>query len=288
MPDDIVCINGQVVPAAEARVSVFDAGFMQGVGLFETMRAYPGGIFRLERHLDRLVNSAAALGWTVVPEHEQLRENVEAARAGLTGQGGRVRLTVTSGSLRAAGAPPAQLTIVATAAAGGGYPDVCYQQGVEAVISHYRQSRFDPLAGHKTTSYFGRLAALREAHGRGALEAIWLTEQALVAEGSISNIFAVRDGRLVTPPLDTPILPGITRATVIEIAAAQGLAVDESRLTVEQLKSAAEVFVTNSMMELMPITRIDRDPVGGGKPGELTRRLAAAYSELVARECGNE
>ena len=130
------------------------------------------------------------------------------------------------------------------------------------------------------------MAALREAHGKDALEAIWLNDQALVAEGAISNVFAVREGRLVTPPLATPILPGITRATVIELAAEAGIAVDENDLTVEQLKSSAEVFLTNSMMEVMPVVRIDRDAVLQGRPGEVTRRLAAAYSELVARECG--
>jgi len=286
MPQEVVCINGQVVPAEQAGISVFDAGFMHGVGLFETMRAYGGRVFRLERHLDRLTNSAKELGWTFIPDHEQMTNCVNAVLAEIGGPDARVRLTVTTGSLRAAEAGAARLTMVATASPGGKYADTFYEQGVEAVISRYRQSRFDPLVGYKTTSYFGRLAALREAHGKGALEAIWLNDQALVAEGAISNVFAVREGRLVTPPLATPVLPGITRATVIELAAEAGIAVDENDLTVEQLKSSAEVFLTNSMMEIMPVVRIDRDAVLQGRPGEVTRRLAAAYSELVARECG--
>ena len=286
MSQESVCINGQLVPADQAGVSVFDAGFMQGVGLFETMRAYAGRVFRLERHLDRLVNSAGALGWTLIPDHEQLSACVEAVLSAGASEEARVRLTVTTGSLRAAEAGAPQLTLVATATAGGKYPDAYYAQGVEVVISRFRQSRFDPLAGHKTTSYFARLASLREAHGKGALEAIWLTDQAFVAEGAISNVFAVRDGGLITPPLDTPILPGITRATVIELAAGLKMSVEEAALTAEQLKSSAEVFITNSMMEVMPVVRIDHDPVGDGRPGEVTRQLAAAHAECVARECG--
>jgi branched-chain amino acid aminotransferase len=286
MPLEMACINGQVLPADQARVSIFDAAFMQGVGLFETMRVYSGRVFRLERHLDRLVNSAGELGWTLMPDHEQMTEYISALLSTGAGQDARVRLTVTSGSLRAAESGAPQLTVVATMSAGGKYPDAYYERGVQAVISCFRQSRFDPLAGHKTTSYFGRLAALREAHGKGALEAIWLNDQAFVAEGAISNVFAVRDGRLITPPLQTPILPGITRATVIELAAGLAVPVEESSLTPEQLKSSAEVFLTNSMMEIMPVVRIERDAVHDGRPGEITRRLAAAYTQCVARECG--
>jgi branched-chain amino acid aminotransferase len=285
MPQEQVCINGQLVPADQAGVSVFDAGFMQGVGLFETMRTYRGRVFRLERHLDRLVNSAAELGWTLIPDHEQMTESINAVLSAVGPHDLRVRLTVTTGSLRAAEAGAPELTTVVTASPGGKYPDAYYEQGVEVVISRFRQSRFDPLAGHKTTSYFGRLAALREAHGKGALEAIWLNDQAFVAEGAISNVFAVRDGRLVTPPLAAPILPGTTRATVIELATSIGVAIEETNLTAEQLKSSAEVFLTNSMMEIMPVTRIERGAIGDGRPGAITRRLAALYSECVAREC---
>ena len=128
MPQEVVCINGQIVPADQAGVSVFDAGFMQGVGLFETMRAYGGRVFRLERHLDRLANSARELGWTLIPDHEQMIDCVNAVMDQFAGQDARVRLTVTTGSLRAeAGA--VRLTMVATASPGGKYADTFYEQG---------------------------------------------------------------------------------------------------------------------------------------------------------------
>ncbi len=282
-----VCVNGELRPAETASVSVFDAGFMQGVGLFETMRAYRGRVFRLEQHLDRLAASARTLGWAVIPDPEETGASVARVLAELGAQDGRVRLTVTSGSLRgAAGAEP-KLTIVASATVGGTYPAELYEQGATVVVSRYRQSRFDPTVGHKTTSYFARLAALREAHAAGALEALWLDDNGQVAEGAISSVFAVRGGRVCTPALETPILPGITRVAVIELAVELGVMVDERALAVADLCAAEEVFLTNSMMEVMPVVRVGGERIGVGRPGEVTRRLAQAYAQRVREECGH-
>jgi len=280
------CLNGQLMPAGEARISVFDSGFMQGVGLFETMRAHGGRIFRLERHLARLTASARSLGWGVIPDAEVLREDIEQVLSAVGPEDCRVRLTITTGSLRPAETDVPQLTIVVTSSPGGKYADELYKRGVTVVLSRWRQSRFDPTCGHKTTSYFGRLASLREAHAQGAFEALWLTEQEFVAEGAISSVFVVRGGELLTPPLDTPVLPGITRATVIELARELELPAREQPLRLDDLRLADEAFLTNSMMGVMPVVRLARAPIGTEKPGPLTRRLADAYAELVARECG--
>jgi branched-chain amino acid aminotransferase len=274
------------MPAEEAQVSVFDSGFMQGVGLFETMRAYSGRVFRTGPHIERLTRSAQALGWTAVPDVEQLHDALVQVMRPLAGQDARVRLTVTTGSLRPSESDTPRLTIVASAAPGGKYPDENYTRGVTLALARWRQSRHDPTAGHKTTSYFGRLAALREAYARGAAEALWLNQDEQVAEGAISSLFIVADGALRTPPLDTPVLPGITRAAVIELAQQQGILVQEAALTLAQVQAADEVFLTNSMMEVMPVVRIERDPIGHEKPGDLTRRLAIAYGELIDREAG--
>ncbi|MGD8452505.1 MAG: aminotransferase class IV [Phycisphaerae bacterium] len=287
MPD-FVCINGEVVPAEEARVSVFDSGFMQGIGLFETMRAYDGRLFRAEQHLQRLMNSAATLGWSVVPDADTLRDNVARVVAVAPRVDLRVRLTVTTGSLRSVEAETPALTIVATATPGMKYPDDLYRGGVTLAVSPFRQSTTDPTIPHKTTSYFARLAGLREAHAIGAFETLWLTEDDEVAEGSISSMLAVRGGALWMPPLDTPVLPGITRATVVELAAQRGIAVQESLLTLEELRQSDEIFLANSMMEIMPVVRLDREPIGNEKPGEITSQLAIAYGELVDQECGDD
>jgi branched-subunit amino acid aminotransferase/4-amino-4-deoxychorismate lyase len=280
-----VSLNGRLMPAEHAQVSVFDSGFMQGVGLFETLRAYAGRAFRLDRHLARLINSARQLGWTVLPDEDDLRENVEQVVGATEQEDARVRLTVTTGTLRPTEQDTPELTVVATASPGAKYPPECYIQGVTVLVSDYRQGQHDPTAGHKTTSYFSRLASLREAHAQGAFEALWFTYDQHLAEGAISSVFIVEDERLLTPPLDTPVLPGITRATVIELAVELGVPVREQTLTIKELLEADEAFLTNSLMELVPVVRVEREPIGSEKPGETTRQLYEAYRALVEREC---
>jgi len=279
-----VSLNGTLLPADEARVSVFDSGFMQGIGLFETMRAYDGRVFRLQRHLDRLRNSARALGWTVLPETDELALNVRQVLTATASADARVRLTVTTGSLHAEASSTPALTIVATATPGDRYPDEFYTKGVTVLVADCHQNPRDPTVGHKTTSYFARLAALRQAHAQAAFEALWFTPDGVLAEGAISNVFAVRDGVLVTPPLDTPVLPGITREAVLELAEELKIPVREERLTLPEVLEADELFLTNSMIEVVPVVRIGRQAIGTEKPGELTRQLAVAYGKLIDRE----
>jgi branched-chain amino acid aminotransferase len=278
-------VNGRLMPAEQAQISIFDSGFMQGIGLFETMRAYGREVFRLERHLDRLANSARTLGWSIVPDVEELRDDVTQVVGASEPGDLRVRLTVTTGSLRASGQDTPQLTVVATAAPGAKYPPELYAQGVTVLVSEYRQNRHDPTAGHKTTSYFTRLAALREAHARRAFETLWFTHDNRLAEGAISSVFLVEDEELLTPPLETPVLPGITRATVIELAEELKIPVREEELVINDVLSADEMFLTNSLMEIMPVVRVEREPIGVEQPGALTQRLAEAYARLVEREC---
>ena len=281
-----VSINGKLTPADQATVSVFDSSFMQGVGFFTTMRAYGGHVFRLDRHIDRLKSSATALGWTLPVDEDLLRSCVDQVVSATEQSSARVRLTITSGSLKAATDEAAGLTVVANASPGVTYPKDLYQKGVTINVSRFRQNNLDPTAGHKTTSYFARLAALREAHAKGAFEALWLTLDANIAEGSISNIFIVDDGVLVTPPLDTPVLPGITRAAVLELAAAEKIPFREEAFPLETLLKSDEVFLTNSMLEIMPVVRVHREVIGNEKPGDITRQLYEAYGQLVERECG--
>lgn len=282
-----VCLNGTLMPAEEAHISVFDAGFMQGIGLFETMRTYDGQVFRPQRHLDRLANSARTLGWTVVPDPEDLADNVGQVVSATGTAEARVRLTVTTGTLHAAATDTPALTIVATASPFEKYPDDCYRQGVTVIESHWLQGAHDPIAGHKTTSYFARLASLRAAHAQAAFEVLWCTPDGHVAEGAISNVFVVRDEQLLTPPVNTPVLPGIARATLLELAVELGIPVREQNLSPEDVRGADEVFLTNSIMEVMPVVRLGRHPIGNEKPGDTTRDLAIAYGRLVDRECGD-
>lgn len=283
----VIFQNGHWIEAADASVSVFDGGWLHGAGLFETMRAEFGTVFRLDAHLDRLMNSAAKLLFPIERPDLPLTADIATLlrRNGLSEA--RVRLTVTSG--RADGAEPAgdrpRLTVVITAAPLTEYPAEWRERGLAVIVSPYRQNPDDPLTGHKSTSYLARLIALREAHGHQCGEALWFTPANRLAEGCLSNVFVVKDQALRTPPLNTPVLPGIARSVVLEMAIEQAVNLEERPLTIDDLLDADEVFLTNSIMQVMPVGRVERKNIGTGLPGEMTRRLAEGYRKKVASEC---
>ncbi len=282
-----VFLNGRIVPADEARVSVFDAGFTHAAGFFETMRVYNGRIMRFADHLDRLAHSAAALEMRI----DLARDAIERGIHDLLDANGladaRLRLTVTPGrvpqSPDAAGSPP-QPTILITAEEVRPYPAELYKSGMRVCICPYKQSRLNPLAGHKTLAYLPRLLAMKDAAERKCHEALWFNTENQLAEGSVCNVFIVSDGTVVTPPVDTPVLPGIVRKTVIELAKANDMSVDERPIDINALLASDEVFLTGSILEVMPVTAIEKHTVGGGTPGEVTTRLRSLYAELVAKE----
>ncbi|HSW45519.1 MAG TPA: aminotransferase class IV [Phycisphaerae bacterium] len=276
-----IYLNGRMVEASKAVVPASNPSLLHGVGLFETLRTYEGRPFALERHIERMKVSAARLNMPVqevidkVPD--AVAELIEANRL----KNARIRFTV---------APPGQIepadvpTILVAGQETAGYAQDLYERGMTVyVCTDYRQSRQDPLAGHKTTSYFSRLLVLRDGQDRGCGEALWFTPENLLAEGCISNVFIVKDGRLRTPPLDTPVLPGITRAVTIELARAAGIKVDESSCTINDLLGADEIFLTNAIMEIMPVTRIEKKAIGDEKPGTITKKLADTFRDLVAQ-----
>lgn len=281
-----VFLNGSFVPHDGATISINDGGWLHGAGLFETMRAEQGRVFRLESHIERLRRSAQKLLHPIeredLPSPEAFQELLQ--RNAL--RDARIRLTVTAGSAKNAepdGAPP--LTICATCSEPFTYQPSAFEEGISVIVSRYLQSPQDPLAGHKTTCYLGRLLALRYAQQLRCTEAIWFTTDHLLAEGSISNVFIVKDGVLKTPSLDTPVLAGIAREVVLESARTLRMDWAEAKLTVDDLLGADEVFLTNSIMQVMPVIRIEKHDVGSGKPGPMTRRLRAAFREIVEKEC---
>lgn len=281
-----VHLNGAMVSEKEAHLDVYDAGFLHGAGLFETMRAENGFVFRLQAHLDRLMRSADQ--WQIPIRREDLpaaavcEELLNRNQLKLA----RLRLTVTAGSV-STDQPHSQPspTILLTVATIGGYPSTYYQRGVSVAICDYQLSLSDPLAGHKTTCYFPRLLGLRQAHDKHCVEALWFTTTKQLAEGCLSNVFIVRDGVIKTPPLDTPVLPGIARSVVLELASTLDQTVKEDSLTIDDLLDADEVFLTNSIMQVMPVTRVERHDINKGKIGSITVRLLEAYRNQVKQEC---
>ncbi|GAI43845.1 unnamed protein product, partial [marine sediment metagenome] len=161
------------------------------------------------------------------------------------------------------------------------YPEQVYEKGFRAVVSSIRRNSQSPLSRLKSANYLENMLAKQEARAAGVDEAICLNEKGLLAEASMSNIFLVNDGILRTPGEQSGILPGITREVVLELASQLGINTFEQDIRLDELFQAQEAFLTNSLMEIMPLTEIDGKPVGSGRPGSLTKRLMVEYKKLV-------
>jgi branched-chain amino acid aminotransferase len=284
-----VYFNREFLPESEAKVGIDDGGWLHGAGLFETMRAEDGRIFRLESHMERLMCSAEKLLRPIPREDLPSVDDLHGLLERNELKTARVRMTVSAGSMRIGPeADEAGLNVCVTASKLTAYPSKMYESGIDVIICGFRQSPTDPLVGHKTTAYLPRLLALREAQRARCLEAIWFTTSNQLAEGSISNVFVVSKGVLKTPPLHTPVLPGIARRVVLEIARRVGLEMQECTLTINDLLDADEVFLTNTIMQVMPVVRVEKHTIGDGHVGPLAKRLRKEYVKLVREECRGE
>lgn len=284
-----VYLNGKILPAATATISVFDGGFTHAAGLWETMRAYNSRIMRFQEHIDRLNRSADTLGINVRLDADVIAEAIASLLAANELTEARVRVVVTPGSIPRPGAT-AQIdtlpTTLITATPPNRYPPEIYKSGFRVCISPYRQNRLDPVAGHKTLAYLPRLLSMKDAAERRCNESLWFNTDNMLAEGAVCNVFIVKDDAISTPPLDTPVLPGATRQAVIDLAEENGIRCDEAAIDIDRLLAADEVFLTGSVLEIMPVTAIEKHVVGDGMPGAMAKRMMKLYQELVERECG--
>jgi len=277
-----IYLNGQLVAAEQAALPALDRGLLYGYGLFETMRSYGGRAFRLAEHYRRLEAGAELLAITVPLTLAALEEAVDAtlARNGLPDA--RLRLTVTAGPEDGGGS-----SVVLFAREVTEYPPELRRRGMAAVVSGVRRNETSRLARVKSLNCLDNLLVREEARRSGAGEALLLNTQGFIAEGAASNLFLVRDGTLVTPGIEAGALPGITRQVVMELAGEEGMGVEEANVTLPDLFGAGEAFLTNSVMELMPLVGVDGRPLGPGRPGPLTERLARGYRDLIAREASS-
>lgn len=293
-------LNGDLVDEQHASISVHDAGLLHGTGAFTTMRACNGRVFRLGDHLDRLRSTCQAMFIPLATSDDEFEAAVgELIQANLL-TGARLRITVTRGNIGDVAARP---NVIISAAPLEAYPEQFYERGMTVLA--YDQQKLNPYdieAGHKTLNYFPRLTAMRDAALKQAGEALWFNVHNYLQSGSISNVFIVKDGAIFTPPTQedladeeirkkTPyprsnVLPGITRKTILELAARENIPVEIRGLTINELVRADEVFVTNSIMEVMPVCRIERQSLGSDKPGDLTRRMAVLYRSTVSQFVG--
>jgi branched-subunit amino acid aminotransferase/4-amino-4-deoxychorismate lyase len=278
-------VGGQFLPAEKASVPITSAGLLQGLGVYETLRTYAGRPFRLKAHLHRMRQGTAFLGFRLKETDAQIAAAVDRLIETNRVADARIRITATVECIElieTVRTTPATLIITATILEP--YPPRLYQQGAPVVIATARVKELDPLTLHKTTCRIRYFLALRAAHRAKAVEAIFLNTLGHVAEGAISNIFIVYRGRLLPPPIEEGLMPGIPRQVVLEMAHADRLLAEERPITLDVLLRAEEVMITNSIMEVMPVSSVDGKPIGSGRPGPITQRLAEEYKDVVRRE----
>ena len=277
-------VNGEIAPAGESRVSVLDNGFTFGDGVYETLRTYGGRPFHLDRHLARLRASADMLGIAIPARDEALAADLDRLLEAAANPESYIRIIVTRGvgeiSYRFDRVQGP--TIVMAARALDPFPDAQYRDGIPVIISSLRRNSpqaLDPAM--KSCNLINNILAVREAQAKKAAEPLMLNERGDVAEGASANVFMVSGGALVTPPLRDGILPGVTRALVIERARELGIEVREQSIRVPTLLGADEAFITSTLTEVMPIATVDGTPIGTGRPGPVTTKLLDAYRKYT-------
>ena len=315
-----VFLNGRFVEQSEARVSAFDAGLQHGVGLFETMLGGTTAldetwVYRLDEHLERLAGSASELGLAEQLRTQGLYDAVmeTVARAGHART--RVRLTITGGDLNLLqGSRDGETerrrdevgpTVLIVGQPATEYPDAMFERGVMVTLADTRANPLNRFEGHKCLDYWWRLHELQRASAKGAAEAVVMQVSNHLASGCVSNLFVVKDGVMQTPiargeesgadegspedpservkgALPSPVLPGVTRRAVIELAELRSIGVERRMLTIDDLLAADEVFLTNSSWGVLPVAAVEAHPVGSGKPGEITQALRQAWLRSIS------
>lgn len=277
-----VHLNGKLLAAARAHVSVFDRGLLYGDGLFETLRAYRGKPFALDEHLTRLRKSAGFLGIRI-PRRPWVRDiDALLKRNGLSATDAWVRITVTRGVAAPRLLPPAGLLPTVIIGAGRLAAVIARNQrrGVRVTLLPFARHGF--MAEHKVLDYLpGILGKAMAARHRGH-EGLFVDADGYVVEGTTSNVFVCHGNRLLTPA-GPGILPGITRRLVMEIAGAHGIRVSERPLRAREVIEADEVFLTSSLVEVLPVTRVDQHVIGDGAVGPRTRQIQYLYRQMVDR-----
>jgi branched-chain amino acid aminotransferase len=282
----LVMLDGRLCAPGDATVSVFDRGFLYGDSVFETLRTYGGVPFELDAHLQRLERSAGLVHIPLPLGRAELAAEISEAVAAAANAESYVRVMITRGQgpmgldPALAGRPLRVIMVQPLQPP----PAEQYTQGIGA-ISYATRRVLDAsgVQGAKLGNYLTSVLAMREARLHGALEALILDAGGRVLEGASSNVFAVQGERLVTPPVEAGILPGITRGCLLELARQLGLAVELRLIPLEEAYAANELFITSSIRELLPVVRLDGRVLGTGAVGPVFRRLLAAFRAHVRR-----
>lgn len=282
----LVYLDGELVPKSQAKVSVYDHGFLYGDGVFEGIRSYGDEVFKLDEHLERLYRSAHFLQIDIGMSLEEMREALlNTLKANNLYDGAYIRLVVSRG-LGDLGVNPRKCvtgpTVVIITDTIQLYPPEFYERGIPTIVASTRKNHPQCLnAQVKATQYLNNVMAVIEANNAGVLEAIMLTVDGYVAEGTADNLFIASGRQLTTPPAYLGILRGITRDSVIKLARERGYEVREDRFTTYSLYEADECWFTGTGAELIPVISIDGRNVGTGKPGPVFKELKKAFVDCV-------
>jgi branched-chain amino acid aminotransferase len=279
-----VYIDGKYYDERAAKVSVFDHGLLYGDGIFEGIRAYNGRVFRLKEHIDRLFCSAKAILLAIPISHGEIMKAVVATCRKNKLRDGYIRLVVTRG-VGTLGLNPNRCkrpSVIVIADKIQLYPPEFYQRGMEIItVPTVRNLHSAVNPAIKSLNYLNNILAKIEANNSGCEEAIMLNAEGFVSECTGDNIFIVKEGKLLTPPLSAGALYGITRQVVMELGEQSGISVFEPNLTRYDIFNADECFLTGTGAEIVPVVKVDGRVIGTGKPGVLTRKLVADYHSLT-------
>lgn len=261
-----VCLNGEFIPVENAAISIQDQGVLYGAGLFETIKVEKGFPVRGSLHVSRLFSSADALNIAITFNRDEIEQMLEktARMNGL--DKGALRLTLTAGSSKVM--PSIFITTRELP-----YSEQSLEKGIKAGFSEIRKNKDSMLSRHKTLNYYENVIAKGYARKKGWNEALFLNQEGNITEGCTSNIFLVRNNKIITPGIDSGLLPGIIRGLIINSLSNSNSSVEERSVSPEELLSAHEIFATNSLIGIMPIVSIGNIVIGNGIPGPITREL---------------
>jgi|SRR3989338_3795539 len=288
MSYELIYINGKFLPRDEAKVSVLDHGFLYGSGVFETMRAYRGNVFMVDKHIERLFRSAEAVYLNIPMGKLEIKKDIEDTVSKNRFKDAYIRITISRGEGEPGLDPDLcqSPTVVIYAKEFKPYPEEWYSEGVKIAVTSIKKGSPDyikiPLkaCNYYLPNFFAKL----EAKKRGAVEGIMLTEDGYIAEGTVSNIFIVSRGVLITPPAGANILNGVTREIVVQIAKESNIPFKEEKFLKDKLIKADECFLTNTTFEIMPVREVDDFRIGEKSPGKVTTLLMERFRGVVDRE----
>ncbi len=281
--NNYIFLNGKIISDTEGHISLKDRGFLYGDGIFETLRSYNGTPFKLAEHLERLHSSARKL---IIPFEytiKELSKNVKELVKINNISDAYIRITLSRGigNIGLGINDNLESTLLIQSKPFMSYEKELYKKGMSLNVSRARRSTSCPISCHKTTNLLTSILLKEEAKEKSAQESIILNTDGYVAECIVSNIFIVDNRKVMTPSLDTNILPGITREIVLDICKDNNISVSEDRFRIETVIKADEVFITNSLMEIMPIAEVEGNKIGKAIPGEITSQLMNAYKGLT-------